>query len=253
MERPFLLAQLSDLHVGADREVVDPVARLRSAVEAILAQPAAVDAVLVSGDLSENGSDEDYRLVHELLGRFEVPVHVLPGNHDDRDGLRRAFGIPGELGAPVDYAVEAGPLRLLVLDSTIPGQDPGGFDPEQLRWLDAELGRDGDRPAILAMHHPPLSTGVADWDAINLPAAERSALGEVVARHPQLRAIVAGHLHRVAASALAGCPVLSAPSSYLQARPDFTTGEVEVDGEPAGFAIHAFRAGELSSQVEAVT
>ncbi|MGV1047760.1 MAG: phosphodiesterase [Solirubrobacterales bacterium] len=253
MDRPFILAQLSDPHVGASWEGVDPLARLRAAVGAVLAQPTPVDAVLVSGDLSDSGDDEDYRLVREQLERFAVPVHVLAGNHDDRAALRRAFAVPGEGAAPVDYAVEAGPLRLLVLDSTVPGQDPGGFEPEQLRWLDAELGRDGERPAILAMHHPPLATGSAEWDEINLSRAERSALAEVVARHPQLRAIVAGHLHRVAASSLAGCPVISAPSSYMQARPDFAAGTVEVDGEPAGIAIHALLDGELASQVEAVT
>jgi 3',5'-cyclic-AMP phosphodiesterase len=252
MDRPFLLAQLSDPHVGADWEGVDPVARLGNAVEAVRTLPIPVDAVLVSGDLSDNGSDREYRLVAELLDRFEVPVHVLPGNHDDRAGIRRGFGLGGDPHAPIDYAAELGPLRLLVLDSTVPGQDPGAFEPQQLRWLDAELGRHPERATILAMHHPPLLTGSPEWDAINLPAAERSALAEVVGRHPQLRAIVGGHLHRIVASTLAGCAVFSAPSTYLQAVPNFASGEVEVDGEPPGFALHALMDGELSSQVEAV-
>jgi 3',5'-cyclic-AMP phosphodiesterase len=253
MATAFLLAQLSDPHVGASWEGADPVTRLRNAVAAVLALPEPVDAVLVTGDLSDNGSEQEYRLVRELLGRFEVPVHVLPGNHDDRAAMRRAFELPGEAAAPIDYAVEIGPLRLLILDSTIPEQDPGGFEPEQLRWLEAELARAGELPTILAMHHPPLGTGIEEWDGFNLPPPERAALGEVVGRHPQLRAIVGGHLHRVAASALAGCPVLSAPSTYLQARPSFTRGDVEVDGEPPGFAIHALLGGELSSQVESVS
>jgi Icc protein len=252
MQTPFLLAQLSDLHVGADWEGIDPLLRLEGAVDAVLALPTAVDAVLVSGDLTDNGSDEEYRQVRERLARLELPVHVLPGNHDDRAALRRAFDLPGEPDASIDYAVEVGPLRLLVLDSTVPGQDPGAFEPDQLRWLDAELDRHGERPTILAMHHPPLVTGSAEWDSINLAAAERSALGEVVARHRQLRAIVAGHLHRIAASTLAGCAVISVPSTYLQAVPHFAAGEVEVDGEPPGFALHAFVDGELSSQVESI-
>jgi 3',5'-cyclic-AMP phosphodiesterase len=252
VETPFLIAQLSDLHVGADWEGVDPLLCLQNAVEAVLALPTAVDAVLVSGDLTDNGSDEEYRQVRELLDRFEVPVHVLPGNHDDRAALRRAFELPGAPAAPIDYAVEVGPLRLVVLDSSVPGQDPGALEADQLRWLDAELGRHPERPTILAMHHPPLVTGSAEWDSINLSASERAALAEVVGRHQQLRAIVAGHLHRIAASTLAGCPVLSVPSTYLQAVPHFAAGEVEVDGEPPGFALHALLEGELSSQVEAI-
>jgi hypothetical protein len=87
---------------------------------------------------------------------------------------------------------------------------------------------------------------------VNLPRSEREALAAAVAPHPQVLAVVGGHLHRIAASTLAGRPVISAPSTYLQARPDFVTGEVEVDGGPPGFVIHAVLDGELSSQVELV-
>jgi 3',5'-cyclic AMP phosphodiesterase CpdA len=252
--KPVLLAQLSDLHVGAAWEGNDPLPRLERAIAAVRALPNPVDAVLVSGDLTDDGSEENYRLARRLLDSFEVPVYVLPGNHDDRARIRQAFDLPGDGDEPVDYTAEVGELRLVVLDSSVPGQDPGGFDSEQLRRLDAELDRESERPTILAMHHPPLTTGVPEWDAINLVASERRALAEVVARHPQLRAIVGGHLHRVAASALAGCPVLSAPSTYLQGYPDFQPEHFE--GEemglvgPPGYALHVLLGDELSSQVE---
>jgi 3',5'-cyclic-AMP phosphodiesterase len=96
-----------------------------------------------------------------------------------------------------------------------------------------------------------LTTGVREWDGINLEPGQRPLLAEVVARHPQLRAIVGGHLHRIAASALAGCPVISVPSTYQQARPDFESEGVEFVPMP-GFAIHALLDGELSSQIESV-
>lgn len=252
MSRALLIAQLSDIHIGAAWEGVDPEERLERAVDAVQGLPNAVDAVLVSGDLSDDWSEGALRRAARLLDRFGVPVHVLPGNHDDRAALRRVFGLPGETGAPVDYAVAVGELRIVVLDSTVPGQDAGGFDPGQLRWLEAQLARHSGAPTILAMHHPPLGTGIAEWDGFNMPVEERAALADVVRRHSHLRAIVGGHLHRVAASTLAGCPVISVPSTYLQARPDFATEAVEVDGRTAGFALHALRAGELSSQVEQV-
>lgn len=252
--KPVLLAQLSDLHLGADWEGVDPRPRLERVIEAVRELPNPVDAVVVSGDLSDDGSEQSYEAARELLARFDVPVHVLPGNHDDRARLRRAFGLSGNGEDPVDYAAEVGALRLLVLDSNVPGQDPGAFEPEQLRWLDQELGREPDRPTVLVMHHPPLPTGIPEWDEINLVAAEREALAAVVARHPQLRAIAGGHLHRTAASALAGCPVLSVPSTYFQGRPDFQprdfANEEFVNCDPPGFALHVLRDGELSSQVE---
>jgi 3',5'-cyclic-AMP phosphodiesterase len=254
MPKPVLLAQLSDLHIGAAWEGVDPQPRLERVIEAVRSLPNAVDAVVVSGDLADDASEHSYRLARELLERFDAPVHALPGNHDDRARLRGAFDLPGVGDTPVDYTADVRELRLIVLDSNVPGQDPGAFDPAQLRWLDEELSREPERPTILVMHHSPLPTGIPEWDEINLVAAEREALAEVVGRHPQLRAIAAGHLHRTAASALGGCPVLSAPSTYLQGLPDFETEDFENEEfgnvRSSGFAVHVLLDGELSSQVE---
>jgi Icc protein len=251
MAKPVLLAHLSDLHVGADEQGVDPVPRLEAVVEAVRSLPNKPDAVLVSGDLTHDGSAPEFRLAREILKRLDLPLHVLPGNHDDRTLLRDAFDLPGIGAEPVNYSVDVGDLCLVIFDSNVPGQDPGRYDPEQLRRLDSELAAQPDRPTLLAMHHPPLATGVREWDGINLEPGQREALAEVVARHPQLRAIVGGHLHRIAASSLAGCPVISAPSTYLQAQPDFHMEGVEFGGVP-GFVLHALLDGELSSQVESV-
>jgi Icc protein len=152
--------------------------------------------VLVSGDLADNAADTEYEQVRELLAPLRAPIYVLPGNHDDRCALHRHFGVPGVDGEPVQYAVDLGPLRLVVLDTTRPGEDPGALDAERLGWLDAELATTPEVPTLLAMHHPPLSTGVRAWDELGLPVADRWALGEVVERHPQVRRIVAGHVHR---------------------------------------------------------
>lgn len=251
MAKPTLLVQLSDLHIGANENGVDPVPHLEAVVGAVRSLPNRPDAVLVSGDLTDDGAEGGYRLVHEVLGRLGAPLHVLPGNHDDRGCLRAVFDLPGEGDEPVRYSVDVGELHLVVFDSNVPGQDPGRYDPEQLRWLDAELGAEPERPTLLALHHPPLATGIEEWDGINLEPEQRPLLAEVVARHPQLRAIVGGHLHRTAASALAGVPVLAVPSTYLQARPDFETEGVELVPHP-GFALHVLRDGELASQVESV-
>jgi 3',5'-cyclic-AMP phosphodiesterase len=251
MNQPVLLAQISDLHIGGSETGVDPVSHLEAVVEAIRSLPNDVDAVLVSGDLTHDGGPAEFQLARELLERLEAPLHVLPGNHDSRSLLRQAFELPGMGEEPVNYSVEVGSLRLVAFDSNVPGQDPGRYSPEQLRWLDAELEARPDQPTLLAMHHPPLATGVREWDGINLEPGQRPLLAEVVARHPQLRAIVGGHLHRITASALAGCPVVSVPSTYQQARPDFESEGVEFVSVP-GFVIHALLDGELSSQVESV-
>lgn len=251
MPRPTMLVQLSDLHLGASWEGgFDPRLRLERVVDAIRALPDEFDAALVSGDLSDDASEESYRFAREALASLGIPVHVLPGNHDDRARLRAAFELPGVGAEPIEYSVMVDELRLVLLDSIVPGQDPGALGPERLEWLDAELAREPEVPTILAMHHAPLATGIPEWDEINWEDSRRAReeLAAVVARHPQLRAIVAGHLHRIAASALAGCPVISVPSTYLQALPDFANEDVEMAGPP-GYALHVLRDGELCSQV----
>ena len=145
-----------------------------------------------------------------------------------------------------------GDLRLVAFDSIVPGQDPGDFPPEQLRWLDEELAAEPEAPTLLALHHPPLATGIAEWDEINLSrrSAKRWPRSSPATR--SCSAIVGGHLHRVATSALAGRPVLAAPSTYWQVRPDFEEEDEYRVVDSPGFAIHALRDGELSSQAESV-
>jgi 3',5'-cyclic AMP phosphodiesterase CpdA len=252
MSKPTLLVQLSDLHIGGNENEMDPVPRLEAVIEAVRSLPNRPDAALVSGDLTDDGAEAGYRVAREMLARLEVPLHVIPGNHDDRGRLREAFELPGQGEEPVNYSVEVGELRLIAFDSIVPGQDPGDFPPEQLGWLDEALAAEPEAPTLLALHHPPLATGIAEWDAINLLALQREALAVVVARHPQLRAIAGGHLHRVAASTLAGRPVLAAPSTYWQVRPDFEEGDEFHVVDTPGFAIHALRDGDLYSQAESV-
>lgn len=251
MTEAFLLIQLSDPHVGATWADGDPVAGLTAAVKS--ATRYRPDAVLISGDLADNAADAEYEHVRDLLRQLDAPVYVLPGNHDDRDALRRHFDLPGAIGAPVQYAVDLGPLRLVVVDSTRPGEDRGELDVERLAWLDAELEAAPDRLTLLAMHHPPLLTGSRAWDAIVLPAADRRALGEIVQRHPQVRRIVAGHIHRPIMGDMAGRAVFAAPSTYVQARLNFNSTEIEFVGEPSGYAVHALLKGEIASYVQAVS
>jgi Icc protein len=250
--RPFLLAQLSDPHIGADWGRGDPVAKLAAAVASVGALEPPPDAVLVSGDLSDHASDAEYERLREVLGPVSAPLYVLPGNHDDRHALRRHFGLSGVDDEPIHYAADLGPLRLVVLDTTLPGEDPGALDPEQLAWFDAELTAAPSVPTLVAMHHPPLATGVASWDELGLRAAARHALGDVVARHPQVRRLVAGHVHRAMTAELAGRPVLSAPSTYVQAQLNFASDELVLTDEPAGFVVHAVLDGQVTSHLQPV-
>jgi 3',5'-cyclic AMP phosphodiesterase CpdA len=254
ISRPsFLLAQLTDPHIGATWFDDQSVPRFTTAVEAVRAVQPQPHAVLLSGDIADHASDEEYQRVRELLEPLGLPLYVLPGNHDDRRALSRHFGVPGAAGEPVQYSVDLGPLRLVVLDTTRPGEDAGELGPERLEWLDSELAAAPETLTLIAMHHSPVLTGIPVWDEIGLPAADRRALGEVIEHHRQVRRLVTGHVHRTITGDLAGRPVLTVPSTYVQARLNFLMEEMELAAEPGGFALHAVVDGELVSHVQPVS
>jgi 3',5'-cyclic-AMP phosphodiesterase len=228
------------------------VAALAAAVESLQGVRPAPDAVLVSGDLAENAADSEYEQVIELLAPLRAHIFVVPGNHDARSALRRHFDVPGAGDEPVQYVADLGPLRLVVIDTTRPGEDAGALDEERLSWLDAELAAEPGVPTVIAMHHPPIVTGMAPWDAIGLPVDHCHALGDVVTRHSQVRRIVTGHMHSPIAAELAGRVVLAAPSTYMQARLDLLSKELELVPGPAAFALHVLRDGDLISYVQRV-
>jgi Icc protein len=252
MSKPFLVVQLSDPHVGGDWGGADPVRMLGDAVAAVGRLPSP-DAVIVTGDLTDRAAEAEYEQVKAVLAPLEAPLFVLPGNHDARGALRRAFEVPGSDDQFVQYSADLGPLRLVVLDTTVPGQDGGGLDQGRLHWLDAELGEAPAARTLIAMHHPPFVTGIPEMDAIGLPAADRDALAQIVARHPQIERVVAGHVHRTIAGSVGGRSVLVAPSTYLQLELDFEGHEIEMTPEPPGFAVHALIDGELASHVQPVS
>ena len=143
-------------------------------------------------------------------------------------------------------------LRLVLMDSTRPGEDRGELDSSRIEWLDGELAAAPDRPTLLAMHHPPIVTGSPAWDAIGLPGPARSSLAEVVARHPQVLGIVAGHHHQMIVAELGSRPVMAIPSTYGQARVGFGASKIVFGEAVSAFAVHVLADGALASSVQFV-
>ena len=203
-----LLAHLTDVHVvgdGRDDELhVDNNGRLSAAVDSIVAERPAVEAVLATGDLTAWGRPTDYTKLAELLAPLECPVLPLPGNHDDRNGMRATFpDIPWADAEHASWVVTVGDVRIVALDSTLPGEPGAQFDREREEWLRGALGEPHDGPTLLALHHPPFRTGVAWMDRSGFIGLNR--LTEVVAEHLPDR-IVCGHLHRPVTTTVGGVP-----------------------------------------------
>lgn len=230
-----MIAQLSDPHMRLPPDDEGAGEALAAAVRAVLALDPLPDAVVVTGDLADGARPEEYARVRELLEPLPMPVHVLPGNHDD------------PAVAEGDWVVRAGELRLIGCDTTIPGRDDGELD---LDWLAARLVEDRATPTIVAMHHPPILTGIGGLDAIGL--TNRAALGALLERSPQVRRVIAGHVHRGAFGVVGGCGVVACPSTNLQAKLEIGTEGFTIVREPPAFAVHVLLDGELVSHLQPV-
>jgi 3',5'-cyclic AMP phosphodiesterase CpdA len=251
-ESDFALAQISDAHLRVD-DGGESQRALEAAVQAVAALAPVPQALLVSGDLADTGSREEYELAREMLASLAIPIHVVAGNHDDRDALAACFGVARTDGGLVQYAMRLGPLRLVVSDSVLPGRNEGSFGPERRGWLEEALAADPGTPTIVAMHHPPLKTGIRVIDELGLQPADLEALGEVVARSPQVVRILAGHVHRTIVGALGRCGVFVCPSANLQLRLSTAFSDrIVLAREPAGIGLHVVHSGEIVSHVQPI-
>ncbi len=236
----MLLAQISDLHVRRDdRPMSGAVKTRRYAAKAVdSVNSFAPDAVFVTGDLTDVGTDEDYALVRGELDRLDAPYFIIPGNHDRHDTLRAAFRdhsyLPSE--GPLNWVVDDFPLRLIGLDSVLPDEGHGLLSTETLAWLDQTLASSA-RPTIVGLHHPPFAVGMPHMDKIIcLNGAE---MAEVISRHAHVALVISGHLHRAVSACWAGTVAHIAPSVAHQVALSFTERTIpEWVLEPPAMLLH---------------
>ncbi len=239
----MLLCQISDPHVVREGALaygrVDTARMLERCVRKILALPRLPDAVVATGDLTDHGSVEEYGLLAELLEPLRMPLYLVVGNHDDAHALRNAFPqneyLTGADGF-VQYAVDDFDVRLVVLDTTMPGAPGGELCARRLQWLDRTLG-DSDRPTIVAQHHPPFATGLALMDRMSLVNPEAEAA--VIVQHRHVQCIISGHYHRNIQARFAGTVASVCPSTAHQLTLDLTAGaDIRFTFEPSAFQLH---------------
>lgn len=236
----MLIAQLSDLHLVAPgtlyQGLVDSNAMLADAVAALARLDVPPDVVIISGDITEHGTADEYAEARRLLAGIAAPVIAIPGNHDERAAFRAALGGPadGPLHAVRD---DLGPVRLIGLDVTIPGLHHGDFDAAAEAWLADRLAEAPDRPTLIAMHQPPFASGIGFIDPYRCIGEDR--LAALLARHPQVERVVCGHVHRAMTTMLGGRIVSMAPATCssiaLRLAP---WAEPASFIEPPGFLLH---------------
>lgn len=247
MERAtHVLVQLSDPHLVPDgplpRDRRDPHPAFAAAVDAVLAADVAPAAVLLTGDLTEAGDAASYRRVRAQADRFAVPVLAVAGNHDDRAELRQHLLGEEPSAEPLDSVTDLDGLRVIVLDSTVPGHGHGELRPEQLARLAAELARPAPHGTVLALHHPPLPS-ISRFLA-RIALRDRAALAEVLAG-TDVRVVLAGHTHVTSAGALAGIPVWTGAATSALWDSLAPAGAARTLHAPAVSRVDLFEGGEV--------
>jgi 3',5'-cyclic AMP phosphodiesterase CpdA len=216
-----IVAQLSDPHIRVGPQDQGSAAALEAAVRSVLALDPQPVAVLVTGDLADGSTPAEYARFRELIAPLPMPVHVIPGNHDQ------------ELEWEGPRAVDCGGLRIVLCDTMRAGRDDGHLD---LDWLAAEVAPAA--PTIVAMHHPPVPIGIGGLDRIGLPESERAGLAALLAGSRHVVRVVAGHVHRSAFATLGGTPVVTCASTNLQARLEIGSPGFTIANEPPAFLVH---------------
>jgi 3',5'-cyclic AMP phosphodiesterase CpdA len=243
----FTLAQLSDTHIcvpgGRLFNGVDSATQLQKALDWLLSEHITLDAVLISGDLTQDGRLEEYRHLRRLLTPIaqKVPVYLVLGNHDHYANFIEVFadypGVSQTLSSQsLQYTATVGSYQLVVLDSLEPGDDQGHLNVQRQQWLDETL-QASTAPCILVIHHPMIDIGNPLMDQMHL--YERAAFGDIVVKHQHVQRILCGHIHRTIFGSFKNIPVIVAPSTAHQYPINLTRNSAKIlSREAPGFLIH---------------
>ncbi|MGU9981275.1 phosphodiesterase [Phreatobacter sp. HK31-P] len=241
----MLIAHLTDLHVRPHGlpayRTAETNMLTERALDAVLALDPRPDAVLLTGDLTDNGLPAEYENLKRMLSRLPMPVWLIPGNHDRRENLKSILGDhPGLSQHPVfaQWVTDLGPVRLIGLDTVVPGSGAGRLCAERLAWLEERLAEDTAKPTIVAMHHPAFVCGIHHMDRISMIDGTAEFEG-IIRRHPQVVRILSGHHHRPIQALFGGTLAMVAPSVAHQVVLDLNDRPPgQFNFEPAAFHLH---------------
>ena len=246
----MLVAQISDTHILSS-ESDQPAAALRAdclrqTIADINAQRP--DVVVMTGDTVQHGQPDEYARLRTLLAPLQAPLYVVPGNRDDKHAMRTAFPDHAYMQREdgfLHYAIEDFDVRLVGIDTTLPGERKGRFCEARQAWLDATLREQPEKPTLLFLHHPPFDVGEHYVGGYRRPG-EAEALQAIVAGHAQVSGVLCGHVHWPVARTWAGTQARIMPSVAVDVRKG--VNEDEVGGRPVYLLHRVSRAGDLATR-----
>lgn len=230
----LLIAQITDTHLFANAgerllglQTAESLRAVLAEVKILKRQP---DLLLLTGDLSQDGSGGSYELLQHMLESCDTPAYWIPGNHDNPDVMAQVLR---RSPFSCQKSFFAGGWHLLLLDTSVPGCVHGYLSQNSLTWLDHELHHSGNKPALIALHHPPLQIGSAWMNDIGLLNAE--ALLDVCDRHSHVKLVSFGHIHQEFNHDRRGVRYLGTPSTCIQFKPNSV--DFALDDKHPGFRL----------------
>ena len=256
---PVLIGQITDIHLGFEPDNPAEFNRKRlDQVIAYLSRPGhRPDMLLATGDLVDRGDGDSYRRLRNALSLCPFPVWPCVGNHDVRATFAEYFPEIPLADGFVQYEVpDTGSLRMLVIDTLEEGRHGGAFCDVRAAWLSARLAEAPDTPTVIVMHHPPLEVGI-DWMDGGVEEPWARLFAATIAPHPQVRALICGHLHRSISSAWNGRTVTICSSTAPQLAldlspidPDTPDNRPMIIADPPAYAMHRWNGRELVSHFD---
>lgn len=249
------IIQITDTHIVPDGELaygkVDTAAALAKAISTInriLPQIGPVDLVIVTGDLTDFGSAEEYHRFRSLMEPLVIPYRAVPGNHDHRETMRAAFADQAWMpkDGPIDWILEFPDIVLIGLDTLVQDAPYGQLSEQSLAFLMKSMASYLAKPFLIGLHHPPFATGIQAMDRQNLRQAE--PLRDILNTHPARSRLICGHVHRNLVTEWGGVICQISPgishAVTLEQRVDATN---TLTIEPGGFMLHEMREKNLVS------
>ncbi|OCW57032.1 phosphodiesterase [Hoeflea olei] len=253
------LLQLSDPHIVPEGQlaygVVDTAAALADAVDTInrdLHLYGPVDLAIVTGDLTDFGSPEEYARFRNIMDGLPIPYRVIPGNHDLRENLRQAFSEDGWMpdSGPIVWSVDLPDFGVVALDTLVEGQHHGLLDDRAVRFLVDALEAFNGKPVLVATHHPPFATGIIPMDVNNL--RNGSLLRDILDAYAGETRLICGHVHRSVTTVYGSSVAMIAPGvSHSVTLDQREENPHTLSLEPGGFMLHEWRNGLVSHTVAA--
>ena len=244
------IIQLTDFHLNIEAEKcyrgISAELLLKEVIKEIVKNFGDFDYFVITGDLAHDESIITYERLRDILQPLLPRCLMIPGNHDNREGIRSVFSdIVRPNTSYINFALPYSGRLLIGIDSHITDTVYGKIGKRQLTWLDRTLSENKHVPTLLFIHHPPVPVGSPWLDEIGLKDA--CGLQEIIARYPQVKAIFTGHIHHEFEGKMANCNVYGTPATCIQFLPKATDGKR--DTSPPGFRTIIFNEGTVTTHV----